>query len=583
MDIQRLQEALIAADKAGDAPAARDLAVALRSALADNYRNSLAFKNPEEYNPASPEYQAKYGATSGMDGGDKFLAGAGKAYMDLGRGVKQLTGNLSREQVDELKAQDAPLMNTGAAKVGNITGGAVLAAPTMFIPGANTYTGAALIGAGLGALQPVGTKDSRSLNMALGAGGSVAGKYVGDRIAGFLAPRSNSAQAGATAEASGGSATAESTATAAPEMQMRSGGPDYGYAGPDPAAGLTETQRRIMERGSAMGMRLTPGQATGSRALQQLEAKLESQPMTSGAFNAIKENNARVSARAVAQSIGENADEVSSAVLDRAARRISNVFENAADDVARPIDPQDFLRTYSNIQNDLEGVVSGFGDHPLVNRLLTYAQEGQATGRQLQSLTSKLGKAAYKNMTTQSGDRDLGLALYQVKDYVDDLLQQGMDPARAATFQAARAQYRNLLMLTSRQGVVNPSTGNVSGKSLANLLGSKDKAGFMFGRNESPMYDAARFAQAFGPIVGDSGTATRAPIQGITELMMRIPMNLAARAYTSAPAVRAAVGAQSAAQATQGVLSPALGPVAARAPYYLPGLGGLLAPQLASQ
>jgi hypothetical protein len=285
----------------------------------------------------------------------------------------------------------------------------------------------------------------------------------------------------------------------------------------------------------------------------------------------------------VASSIGERSDEVSSAVLNRAAERISGVFENAGDDATRNIDPRQFLSTYTSIQNDLEGLVSGFGDHPLVARLATYAENGQATGRQLQSLTSKLGKASYKQMTTQSGDRDLGLALYQVKDYVDDLLMQGMDPARQATFQAARTQYRNLMMLTSRQGVVNPSTGNVSGRSLANLLGSKDKAGFMYGRNQSPMYDAARFAQAFAPIVGDSGTATRSPIQGVSELMMRVPMSLASRAYASAPAVRAAVGAQAAADATRGVLSPALGPVAARAPYYLPGLGGLLAPELVSE
>src|SRR5690348_9235740 len=122
MDVQRIADALAAADAAGNSADAYDLAQALRAALEDQRRNSLRGKNPAEYDPSSPEYQAKYGATSGMDSGQKFLAGAGKAYMDIGRGAKQLTGNLSREEVDARKAMDSPLMQSGWAKAGNITG-----------------------------------------------------------------------------------------------------------------------------------------------------------------------------------------------------------------------------------------------------------------------------------------------------------------------------------------------------------------------------------------------------------------------------------------------------------------------------
>src|SRR6185369_7698241 len=110
MDIARLQQALVDADSAGNAADAYDLAQALRKALADQQRNSLTAKNPAEYDPASKEYQAKYGAVSGMNAGQRGLAGAGKAYMDIGRGVKQLTGNMTREEVDQRKAMDAPLM-----------------------------------------------------------------------------------------------------------------------------------------------------------------------------------------------------------------------------------------------------------------------------------------------------------------------------------------------------------------------------------------------------------------------------------------------------------------------------------------
>jgi hypothetical protein len=137
---------------------------------------------------------------------------------------------------------------------------------------------------------------------------------------------------------------------------------------------------------------------------------------------------------------------------------------------------------------------------------------------------------------------------------------------QAAEFSAARGEYRNLMMLTSRTGVVDPTTGWVSGRNLANVLQMADKKGFTRDRNRTDMYDAARFAKAFGPAVGDSGTATRSPIQGITEMALRIPYNVAARAYTSPMTVEAALQAQAMARATGDAVAPAartaFGPVA---------------------
>jgi hypothetical protein len=605
--VAQLATALKAADDAGNAADAYDLANALRDALKNTRTAIRAQRFPSEYNPDSPGFRKKYGATSSMNKGQLALAGAGKAYMDVGRGVKQLTGNMTREEVDALKAQDADLMRTGAGLAGNIGGNAAIALPSMFVPGANTYTGAALIGGGLGALQPVGTDDSRGLNTVLGAGGGMAGKFVGNRIANWAAsPRQvalpGTAESAADASSAAGGAVsvgpsqagAQTSVTGSVEASGRGGGYTFGHVGDDASAGLSAAQRDIMQRGQAIGMRTTPGQATGSRALQQLEAKLESQPMTSGPFNTIKANNARAINREWARAIGENADSLDSAVLDRAATRISGVFENAGDDVARPIEPQRFMQTYAGIQEEVRGLTKGFESHPLVEDLVAHAHGGQATGKQLQSLTSKLGKAAYKEMTTPSGDRDLGMALYQAKDYVDDLLLQGMSAERAARFQAARGQYRNLMLLTSRSSVLNPSTGTVNPRSLANVLQMKDKSGFTYGRNRTPAYDAVRFGQAFQPIVGDSGTATRMPLQGATDLLMRLGGNIASHAYASTPAVNMAMRTQAAANAAGRAVSPivtpvsnaaraGLGPAPFYAPYYLPGFAGLMGPNLASE
>lgn len=117
--------------------------------------------------------------TEGMSGTQKFLAGAGKAFYDIGRGVGTLVtdafpeaekyGLATRNDIDEAKKLDAPLMNTGAGMAGNIVGNVAAAVPTAMIPGANTVAGGAVTGAALAALQPVGAEDSRLSNMKLGA------------------------------------------------------------------------------------------------------------------------------------------------------------------------------------------------------------------------------------------------------------------------------------------------------------------------------------------------------------------------------------------------------------------------------
>ena len=138
-------------------------------------------------------------------------------------------------------------------------------------------------------------------------------------------------------------------------------------------------------------------------------------------------------------------------------------------------------------------------------------------------------------MSTQSGDRDLGMALYRVKDYVDNLLAQGLDEGRDAAFRNARDQYRNLMLLTQRRGVLNGGSGNVQGSSLAGLLQQKDKAGYLYGKNQSDLYNAARFSQAFRPLFGDSGTATRSVLPTASDVVMSAPTNLLVDSYLKFP------------------------------------------------
>lgn len=129
--------------------------------------------------------RAEMDPTKDMSTLDKVRAGAGKAFADLGRGAGQLVGLVDRADVADSRATDAALMNTTAGKVGNFAGNVALAAPTALIPGANTITGAAAIGAGAGLLQPSTSTGETLRNVGIGgvAGAAVPAAIVAGKTA----------------------------------------------------------------------------------------------------------------------------------------------------------------------------------------------------------------------------------------------------------------------------------------------------------------------------------------------------------------------------------------------------------------
>ena len=158
-------QAIRAADKAGDSASVRKLGAYLKTL------------------PAQAAAPAEIDSTEGMNATEKFLAGAGKAFADVGRGVGQLVGLTSQNDIDEAKRLDAPLMRTTAGTVGNVTGNVAAALPAMFIPGAQGLGGAAATGAVMGLTQPVASDESRLKNVALGAGAGAGGVVAGRALA----------------------------------------------------------------------------------------------------------------------------------------------------------------------------------------------------------------------------------------------------------------------------------------------------------------------------------------------------------------------------------------------------------------
>ena len=126
------------------------------------------------------------------------LEGTGKAFVDLGRGIGERVGLETPEQIAEARAIDAPLMSTTAGKVGDVVGNIATTVPVMAIPGVNTVAGSALVGAGLGAIQPTAPGESVGRNIAVGGIAGGLGTGIGNKVAdiagGALAARTAAAE-----------------------------------------------------------------------------------------------------------------------------------------------------------------------------------------------------------------------------------------------------------------------------------------------------------------------------------------------------------------------------------------------------
>lgn len=467
-----------------------------------------------------------------------FLAGWGQNLHGLGTGLSQYFGGASREDVAEQRRLDEDLNKRKAATAGNIASNLQLA----LLPGGATARGALAIGAGVGAMRP-STSGAETLgNIALEAGGAYVGQRVGNALSQLVAGRravtpATRTTANQTVNVGPSQAGAGATVNATPTVNVRNNPNGMVSVGDDVSAGLTGAQQTALNRAREQGFRTTPGQASGSRVLQQLEAKLESQPATSGPFFDIRNNNQRLLNRRWAEAIGENADELSPAVLDSAYTRMAGVFDSVADDIPRAIDPDAFLTRLAQVEAQNEGMLSqSLLDNSLVRRYFTLAANGQPTGAQLNNLQSQLGKAA---QSLRMKDPAQAQALREVQHLILDDIGNGLAPEAQQAFNQARQQYRAFSMLADKPNALNPSTGHVSGPNMANTLQRADRTGYALGRNDSELYDATRFSKAFPAVVGNSGTATRMPMN-MLETALSIPLNVATHAYTSTPSIAVA-------------------------------------------
>lgn len=191
------------------------------------------------------------------------------------------------------------------------------------------------------------------------------------------------------------------------------------------------------------------------------------------------------------QAIGEDADKITSKVLNNAYNRMGDVFDAVRDETPRVLNTQKISSALSNIDEEFKGMLSDANanvtDHPLVQKFINFATDNpsSATGEQLGKLSSQLGKVSTKQFL--SGDPDLGSGLSQVKELVDDAVEQGLSPEQSQAYGAARSQYRAMSqMLRSR--ALNTDTGDINPSTMGSFLERTDRTGYAMGNNTADHY-----------------------------------------------------------------------------------------------
>lgn len=204
--------------------------------------------------------------------------------------------------------------------------------------------------------------------------------------------------------------------------------------------------------------------------------------------------------QATAAAVGSAAPKLDQPAINAASNRFTQIFGAARNPaVTVPLGAptaSEIGRVAASAGNS--STRQAFQASDAVQDLMANLRSGSANAQQLGKISSDLGREAAAQMSTKTGDRALGRALFDLQDHVDQLVGNSItDPALKQSYAAAVPQYRNFLTLTRRPGLLNSATGDVNPPAVGKFLQRTD-AGYRNGTNQSTFYNMARWGQATG-------------------------------------------------------------------------------------
>ena len=356
---------------------------------------------------------------------DNGIAGFKKAFTDIGQGLGQVAGTVSREDVARTRAQDAELMDTTSGKVGNVLGNVAAVLPAAFIPGVNGVVGGMTLGGLLGAAQPSVSDSETAANVGFG----VAGGGIGAKISQFLANRA--------------AARAARSAALKPSIDAKN-------------AALKE----FHEKGLAVPPQ-DAGGGSGSQILNAIAGKIKTEQKSS------VQNQPAINSMA-AKSIGLPEHEpITVDAIDGVRKQAGKAYD--------AVRSAGMIKTDKQFQTDLSGIVQKFQsaakDFPellnndvanIVKSVNKKQFDADSAVDAIKILRDK-GTAAYR-----SGDADIAAAAKKSADALETAIERhltktGASPDLVKNFRGARELYAKTF---SVEKALNRSTGNIKAAKL---------------------------------------------------------------------------------------------------------------------
>jgi hypothetical protein len=405
----------------------------------------------------------QYSPTEGMSNYDLAMAGAGKAVVDLGRGVKQiLQVPGAQAQIDEAAKYDRPLMKTGAGLVGDIGGNVAMAvlpagvaaegagalgmgrtaAALSGIANPSTLGAAAASGAAQGALAPVETGGSRTLNTIVGGALGPLGTVMARGVSAIAAP---------VAEAAGKAVQA-----------------------------LTDA-----------GVPLDAAQRTGSILLQRAKAMLSDNPLTAGAQADFQQMQSKAFTRAALSTIGETANAATPDVMSRAMSRMGSTYDDVA---SRTKIPYDIIEPkLADIENQARLTLNDSQYGVVQRNLNDIIQKASQNGGSIDGPQFSNIKKTMDSLSS-GADSDVG----EVARDIRQTMHQGLLDSATAAGNTADVQ---LLQKTNQQwgnmrkiegAISKDGEGQISPAKLANVMYQKaNRYTSVYGKGDTSLADLA--------------------------------------------------------------------------------------------
>lgn len=477
--LQDLEAGIRAADAAGDTESVKKLG-------AEYVKMSAPAESDKE----------KYSPTKGMSTFQKAAAGAGKAVADIGRGIGQRLGMVSKEDVAEARRLEEPLMKTGAGKAGNIAGSVASAIPiAMAAPATGTVAGSMALGGALGAAQPTVEGESVLGNVAEGAGLGVAGAMAPRALASVISPK-----AAQTAKESLG--------------------------------------------------KLTPGQALGG-AFKTAEEKATSLPfagpMVAKAQRESIESWNKGVLNKVLEPIGQTTDKVGHAGVEEVSNKLSKAYDDLLPKLKVEVDDKfdkeiKSLREMTSTlaepqQKQFEKIL---GPEGLGRKITEY---GKMSGESMKEIDSELGRLSRLYGRAEDPDKQqLGDALREAQASLRSLVERS-NPEHTQELKNINNGWARLVRVENAAGRTGAKEGVFTPAQLKGAVRATDKSlrHKQFAHGKALFQDIATKAEkTIGNTYPDSGSAGRLmshPAAAIASLPVDLPV---AAAY-GIPGVRSAL------------------------------------------